>query len=77
MKVHYSDTFFKSVIRKDQLNWLKMTSKNFESEKNIEKLIKNYVTRISILLNGKVTFFGYKLFNGQIDTSEKNINNHS
>jgi len=74
LKVHYSDTFFKSVIRKDQLNWLKMTSKNFESEKNIQKLIKNYGTRISVLLNGKVTYFGYKLFNGQIDTSDKNIN---
>jgi len=74
LKVHYSDNFFKSVIRKDQLNWLKMISKNFESEKNIQKLIKNYGTRISVLLNGKVTYFGYKLFNGQIDTSDKNIN---
>jgi uncharacterized protein len=74
LKVYYSDTFFKSVIRKDQLNWLKMTSKNFESEKNIQKLIKNYGTRISILLNAKVTYFGYKLFNRQIDTSDKNIN---
>jgi uncharacterized protein len=74
LKVLYSDTFFKSVIRKDQLNWLKMTSKNFESEKNIQKLIKNYGTRITVLLNGKVTYFGYKLFNGQIDTFDKNIN---
>ena len=29
LKVHYSDTFFKRVIRKDQLDWLKITSKNF------------------------------------------------
>jgi uncharacterized protein len=74
LKVHYSDNFFKSVIRKDQLNWLKTTSKKFESEKNIKNLINAFDYRISTLGKGKVTTFGYKIFNGQIDTTDKNIN---
>jgi uncharacterized protein len=74
LKTYYSEPFFKTVIRKDQLNWLKTTSKKFESEKNIQNLINAFNSRISTLGKGKTTTFGYKIFNGQIDTTDKNIN---
>jgi len=73
LKNFFSKDFFSKHVKSSQLSWLKATSKSFEESKKIEFLKKSYLDRIETLSEGKKSKFGFKLFEGKIDTDNKAI----
>jgi uncharacterized protein len=73
LKIFFSKDFFSKYVKSSQLSWLKATSKSFEESKKIETLKKAYLDRINTLIQGKKSKFGFKLFEGKIDTDNKAI----
>jgi uncharacterized protein len=73
LKNFFSKDFFSKYVKSSQLSWLKATSKSFEESKKIETLKKAYLDRIDTLIQGKKSKFGFKLFEGKIDTENKII----
>lgn len=74
LKSIYSEKFFKTIVQKNQIEWLKRVSKRFESEKNVSNLMSEFDSRVKLLRASKSNKFGYKVFSGKIDTEDKNIN---
>lgn len=73
VKNFFSKTFFIKYIKTSQLSWLKETSWSFEQSNEIEFLIRSYQERIKILVDSKKYKFGFKVFEGKIDTKNKTI----
>jgi uncharacterized protein len=73
LKNFFSKDFFSKYVKSSQLRWLKATSKSFEESKKIEILKKAYLDRIETLIEGKKEKFGFRLFDGKIDTENNAI----
>ena len=73
LKNSFSKDFFAKYVKSNQVNWLKATSRSFEESKKIEFLTKSYQDRIKTLVESKKDKFGFKVFEGKIDTENKAI----